>query len=277
MSLGVGGGHRSYIPSLRVRYGREIQSAGRSQQVRVYPHPFGSQTLEVSQLQLDGRRLRLDRLENSEAELPDGPGLRDLALAHAPQDLRRQVAGVRVEAHNDGAPLAVGGGNESVHYGNLAGAGTKKPRGEASRGVKSSAFSLLDGVFKSVAGGELRHLRGRDLHLLFSLGVDALAGLTLLHVELAEAGDLDLVTLLKLRGDHALERVEEALGLTLGAIGLISYLLDQLSFVHVCITSLIRFRYRLPHDWGDYTRVPDMTQSPLFTPKSSILSNASNE
>src|SRR3954451_7176430 len=100
------------------------------------------------------------------------------------------------------------------------------------------SFSLLDMVFKGVTGGELRYLGGRDLHLLFRLGVDALAGLALLHVELAEAGDLDLVVLFEGRLDNFLERIEEALSFTLGAVGLLGYLLDQLRFVHLPVASL---------------------------------------
>jgi hypothetical protein len=69
---------------------------------------------------------------------------------------------VWVEPHDHGAPLTASGGDEGVHYdsstGSFAGVGSKKPREAPPRGVKSSSFSLLDGVFKSVAGSELRHL-----------------------------------------------------------------------------------------------------------------------
>jgi hypothetical protein len=48
---------------------------GSPDQVRVNSHPLGSETFEVRQLQLDGRRLGLHRLKNPQAELPDCPDL----------------------------------------------------------------------------------------------------------------------------------------------------------------------------------------------------------
>jgi hypothetical protein len=115
MGLGVGGGHVPHVPALRVRYGREPQGAGSPDQVPVHPHPLWSETLEVRQLQLDDRRLGLHSLEDPQAKLTDGPGLGEGALAHSSQEIRRQVARVRVETHDDGAPLATRGGDEGIH------------------------------------------------------------------------------------------------------------------------------------------------------------------
>src|ERR671921_2906491 len=52
---------------------------------------------------------------------------------------------------------------------------------------------LLDRLLEGVARAEGGNLLGRDLHLLTSLRVPALPGLTLPHGELPEACDLDLL------------------------------------------------------------------------------------
>src|SRR3990170_4281820 len=69
----------------------------------------------------------------------------------------------------------------------------KRPPGGSPGGLWFGLRRLLYVLFESVAGGELRHLGGRDVYALLCLGVDALTGVALLEVELAKAGDLDLV------------------------------------------------------------------------------------
>src|SRR5215212_2547691 len=100
-----------------------------------------------------------------------------------------------------------------------------------SRGPKNALFLLLDLVFQGVASGELGDLRGGDVDPLLGLRVDALPGVALLHVELAEARDLDLLTVLEAVGDDLGERVEEPLSVTLRGVCLVCDLLDQRRFV----------------------------------------------
>src|SRR5919107_4979339 len=93
------------------------------------------------------------------------------------------------------------------------------PRGEA-RGTRNAAGRLLDLVLERVARGELRHLGCRYVDPLLGLRVYPLPGVALLNVELAEARDLDLLSVLE-AGRHDLgERVEEPLGVALGGVRL---------------------------------------------------------
>src|ERR687893_2052430 len=108
----------------------------------------------------------------------------------------------------------------------------KGPPGDTPGGPQKSSKRLLYVVFEGVAGGELRHLGGRDVYALLCLRVDALAGVALLDVELAEAGDLDLVAGLQFRLDHLGECFEELLGFALRGVCLVGDLLDQLRLVH---------------------------------------------
>src|SRR5918995_3850792 len=99
------------------------------------------------------------------------------------------------------------------------------------RGPRNALLVLLDLVFQGVAGGELGHLRGGDVDPLLGLRVDALPGVALLHVELAEAGDLNLLAVLEAVGYDLGERVEEPLGVTLRSVCLARDLLYQRRFV----------------------------------------------
>src|SRR5215208_8534325 len=112
--------------------------------------------------------------------------------------------------------------------------GTRKPkcRGGNLPAARTGSPGLLDRVFERVAGGELGHLGSGDIDPLLGLRVDSLPGVALLDVELAEAGDLDLVALLELRLYHGGESLEELLGFIFRAVGLVGDLLDQLSLVH---------------------------------------------
>ena len=56
---------------------------------------------------------------------------------------------------------------------------------------------LLDGLLEARAGGEARHLAGRDRHRLARAGVATLAGAALGDVELPEAGEADLLATLQ--------------------------------------------------------------------------------
>src|SRR5918997_2493670 len=111
----------------------------------------------------------------------------------------------------------------------------KGPPGDTPGGPQKSLKRLLYVVFEGVAGGELRHLGGGDVYALLRLGVDALAGVALLDVELAEAGDLDLVAGLQLGLDHLGEGLEKLLGLALRGVRLFGDLLDQLRLVHASL------------------------------------------
>src|SRR5919112_4317076 len=102
----------------------------------------------------------------------------------------------------------------------------KGPRGNA-RGPSKALCWLLDLVLQGVARGELGHLRGRNIDPLLGLRVDPLPGVTLLHVELAEAGDLDLLAVLEAVRHDLGERVEEPLGIALRGVCLASDFLYQ--------------------------------------------------
>src|SRR5215218_1761805 len=100
------------------------------------------------------------------------------------------------------------------------------------RGTRKAPGRLLDLVLQRVARGELRHFGCWYVDPLLGLRVYPLPGVALLDVELAEASDLDLITLLELRLHHVGEGLEELLGLVLRAVGLVGDLLDQLRLVH---------------------------------------------
>ena len=99
-----------------------------------------------------------------------------------------------------------------------------------SRATGAQAF-LLDRFIKSVARAERGDLLSRYIHLLPCLRVPALPHRTLLGVELAETRDLNLLAALKGRGDYVLDRIEVALGLAYGSVGLFGYPLDELLLV----------------------------------------------
>src|SRR5215204_4172163 len=100
------------------------------------------------------------------------------------------------------------------------------PRGR-SRGTSKDPGWLLDLVLERVARGELRHLGCGYVDPLLGLRVDTLPGVALLHVELAEARDLDLLAVLEAVRHDLGERVEEPLGITLGGVRLAGDLLYQ--------------------------------------------------
>src|ERR687893_146084 len=79
---------------------------------------------------------------------------------------------------------------------------------------------------RTVPWGDARGT-GKDLGWLLDLRVDPLPGVALLHVELAEARDLDLLAVLEaVRHDFG-ERVEEPLGIALRGVRLAGDLLYQ--------------------------------------------------
>src|SRR5919112_6876926 len=100
------------------------------------------------------------------------------------------------------------------------------PRGEA-RGTRKDPGWLLDLVLERVARGELGHLGCGYVDPLLGLRVDALPSVALLHVELAEARDLDLLPVLEAVRYDLGERVEEPLGVALGSVRLAGDLLYQ--------------------------------------------------
>src|ERR687894_686059 len=120
----------------------------------------------------------------------------------------------------------------------------KRPPGGPPGGLWLRLLRLLYVLFEGVAGGELRHLGSRDVYALLRLGVDALTGVALLDVELAEAGDLDLVARLELGLDHLGKRLEKLLGVALRGVRLVGDLLDQLRLVHAWLC--LRFPLALP-------------------------------
>src|ERR687889_2535336 len=91
-----------------------------------------------------------------------------------------------------------------------------------------SVPQLLDRLLEGVARAEGGNLLGGDLHLLTSLRIPALPGLTLPHGELPEACDLDLLASLERFGHYLLEGLEVLLGLALGRTGLLGDPLDEL-------------------------------------------------
>src|SRR3954452_14226910 len=117
-------------------------------------------------------------------------------------------------------------------------------------------FVLLDLVLQGVAGGELGDLGGGDVDPLLGLRVYALPGVALLHVELAEAGDLDLLAALEAVGDDLGERIEEPLGVALGGVCLASYLLYQRRFIQRHLSSSLNVASTLvpPVSEGIYQR-----------------------
>src|SRR5919107_2578900 len=104
------------------------------------------------------------------------------------------------------------------------------PRGEA-RGTRKDLGWLLDLVLERVARGELGHLGCGYVDPLLGLRVDTLPGVALLHVELAEARDLDLLAFLEVVRHDLGERVEEPLGVALGGVRLAGDLLYQCRLV----------------------------------------------
>ena len=109
-----------------------------------------------------------------------------------------------------------GGVYQCLHliWGVVGGENAKVPRRYA-RGTERALLGLLDLVFECVASGELGYLGGRDVDPLLGLRVDSLTGIALLHIELAETGDLDLIILLECVRYDLGERVEELLSVAL--------------------------------------------------------------
>src|ERR687890_237683 len=95
-----------------------------------------------------------------------------------------------------------------------------------------SVPQLLDRLLEGVACAEGRNLLGGDLHLLTSLRVPTLPGLTLLNGELPEACDLDLLATLKRFGHYLLEGLEVLLALALGHPSFLSDPLDEFLLLH---------------------------------------------
>src|SRR5215210_7696457 len=95
------------------------------------------------------------------------------------------------------------------------------------RGTRKASGQLLDLVLERVARGELGDLGCWYVDPLLGLRVDTLPGIALLDVELAEARDLDLLTLLEVVRHDLGERVEEPLGIALRGVRLAGDLLYQ--------------------------------------------------
>src|ERR671911_3107592 len=95
-----------------------------------------------------------------------------------------------------------------------------------------SVPQLLDRLLEGVACAEGGNLLGGDLHLLTSLRVPALPGLTLLNGEFPEACDLDLLAGLERFGHYLLEGLEVLLDLALGHPSFICDPLDEFLLFH---------------------------------------------
>src|ERR671917_175588 len=90
----------------------------------------------------------------------------------------------------------------------------------------------LEDLLEAFTRAKRRHFRGGDTHFLLGLGVNAFPSLLFADVELPEAGDLDLLPTSKRSGYDLLEALHVPLGFSLGRIGPLGYLLDQLGLVH---------------------------------------------
>src|SRR5919108_6119781 len=99
------------------------------------------------------------------------------------------------------------------------------------RGTSKAPWQLLDLVLERVARGELGNLGCWYVDPLLGLRVDPLPGVALLNVELAEARDLDLLSVLEAVRHDLRERVEEPLGVALGGVRLAGDLLYQCRLV----------------------------------------------
>src|ERR687890_915037 len=97
-----------------------------------------------------------------------------------------------------------------------------------------SVPQLLDRLLEGVACAEGGNPRSRDLHLLTSLRVPALPGLTLPNRELPEARDLDLLASLERLGHNLLEGLEVLLCLALGHPSFLGDPLDEFLLFHGC-------------------------------------------
>src|ERR687889_1477050 len=97
-----------------------------------------------------------------------------------------------------------------------------------------SVPQLLDRLLEGVARAEGGNLLGGDLHLLTSLRVPTLPGLTLLDGELPEACDLDLLAGLERFGHYLLEGLEVLLDLALGHPSFLGDPLDEFLLLHGC-------------------------------------------
>src|SRR5918994_7818004 len=95
-----------------------------------------------------------------------------------------------------------------------------------------SVPQLLDRLLEGVARAEGGNLLGGDLHLLTSLRVPALPGLTLLDGEFPEACDLDLLAGLERFGHYLLEGLEVLLDLALGHPSFLGDPLDEFLLFH---------------------------------------------
>src|SRR5918997_2718973 len=95
-----------------------------------------------------------------------------------------------------------------------------------------SVPQLLDRLLEGVARAEGGNLLGGDLHLLTSLRIPALPGLTLPHGELPEACDLDLLARHERLGHYLLEGLEVLLGLALGHPSFLGDPLDEFLLLH---------------------------------------------
>src|SRR4051794_36471830 len=107
-------------------------------------------------------------------------------------------------------------------------------RASVTRAPTASA-SGLDSVLQSRAGAETRHAAGGDLDPLAGLRVHALAGATLSHGELAEAGEADLSAAAQSLLDHLEDRVHRVPGLRLAQVGTAGDLVYEFLLGHVIL------------------------------------------
>src|SRR5215213_5946186 len=226
MCLGVGGRDRADVPALHVRYNRQGEVFGSVDQVLIDSHSGGAEPLEESSLKLYGGGVVLTassipvqncRVASASGSTRSSFGKREgtgSMPATSTLSLRRAVSvSARIVVRGFGIR------------------GKRKGARRRPRGPRNALSLLLDLVFQGVASGELGDLRGGDVDPLLGLRVDPLPGVALLHVELAEARDLDLLAVLEAVGDDLGERVEEPLGITLRGVCLVCDLLDQRRFV----------------------------------------------
>src|SRR5688572_23912611 len=80
--------------------------------------------------------------------------------------------------------------------------------------------------------GELKFLRGCDLHGLTCARVAPLASTAIGHLELAEAEERDLLAFESSAGDHFEHGVDELTGIALGELVLLGQTLHQIVPVH---------------------------------------------
>src|SRR5215218_5665305 len=90
----------------------------------------------------------------------------------------------------------------------------------------------LNGLLEAFACAERGYFRSRNPHFLLGLRIDTLPGLLLTDVELAEASNLNFLPALEHLRYGIRKGLEVPLGLALGQLGSLGYLLDQLCLIH---------------------------------------------